>query len=77
MSPGNEESGWLENLKALSFPEHANRRLHALMGRNNEGLLEVAGRRELELLVAISEDLSLIRASAIELLRLQSREKSP
>lgn len=76
MAPDNPEFDWLVRLESLKFPGKVNRRLHELMARHNEGLLEDAARRELELLVAVSEELSLIRMHAAELKRLQNREKS-
>ena len=50
------------------MPEKTNRRLQALMDRNNEGLLSSSEREELESLVEWSESVSLLRAEALRLL---------
>lgn len=38
------------------------------MGRNNEGLLNVTEREELEALVELSEEMSLVRGEALQIL---------
>jgi hypothetical protein len=43
-------------------------RLQELMGRNNEGLLQESEREELEALVELSEQLSLVRGEALQIL---------
>ena len=62
---------WIESVGNLRFPSKADRRLHALMDRNNEGLLTEDEREELEALVELSERLSLVRAEALQILRKQ------
>lgn len=52
----------------LRLPPKADRRLQNLMDRNTEGDLSVPEREELEALVELSENLSLIRAQALHLL---------
>jgi hypothetical protein len=41
------------------------------MGRNNEGLLRESEREELEALMELSEQLSLLRGGALQILRRQ------
>jgi hypothetical protein len=59
---------WVESVSDLRLPPKANARLQQLMDRNTEGLLTEAERAELETLVELSETLSLVRASALQLL---------
>jgi hypothetical protein len=59
---------WVESVGNLRFPGKADQRLQELMDRNNEGLLEESEREELEALAELSEQLSLVRAEALELL---------
>jgi len=59
---------WVVSVGRLSLPEKTNRRLQALMDRNNEGLLSSSEREELESLVEWSESVSLLRAEALRLL---------
>ncbi len=44
---------WVESVEDLRFPYKADRRLHELMDRNNEGLLTRGEREELEALVEL------------------------
>jgi hypothetical protein len=62
---------WIESVGNLRFPSKADRRLQALMDRNNEGLLTEGEHEELETLVELSERLSLVRAEALQILRKQ------
>jgi hypothetical protein len=62
---------WIESVGNLRFPSKADRRLQALMDRNNEGLLTEGEREELEALADLSERLSLVRAEALQILRKQ------
>ena len=62
---------WIESVGNLRFPSKADRRLQALMDRNNEGLLTEGEREELEALAELSERLSLVRAEALQILRKQ------
>ena len=59
---------WVEAVGNLHFPLKAIRRLQELMDRSNEGLLDQAEREELEALVELSEQLSLVRGEALQIL---------
>lgn len=59
---------WVLSVSRLQFPKSTDQRLGELMDKNTEGALSVAERRELEALVEISEELSLVRAEALQLL---------
>ena len=59
---------WIEAVGNLRFPLKADRRLQELMNRNSEGLLQEAEREELEALVELSEQLSLVRGEALQIL---------
>ena len=64
----NVPSKWLESVTSLKFPESTDRRLQELMDRHNEGQLNPVEVQELEALVEMSEELSLVRAGAYRLL---------
>ncbi len=59
---------WIESVGNLRLPTKADHRLQDLMDRNTEGLLGGAEREELEALVELSEQLSLVRAKALQIL---------
>jgi hypothetical protein len=59
---------WVASVGRLSLPKRSARRLQILMDRNNDGLLTPVERRELTALVEWSENVSLIRAQALQLL---------
>jgi hypothetical protein len=59
---------WVEAVGNLHFPLKAEHRLQELMNRNNEGLLDEVAREELEALVELSEQLSLVRGEALLML---------
>jgi hypothetical protein len=59
---------WVEAVGKLHFPSKADHRLQELMDRNNEGLLQETERGELEALVELSEQLSLVRGEALQIL---------
>jgi hypothetical protein len=59
---------WVEAVGNLQFPAKADHRLQQLMDRNNEGLLRQSEREELEALVELSEQLSLVRGEALQIL---------
>jgi hypothetical protein len=59
---------WVESVSDLRLPSRANERLQRLMDMNTEGLLSDAEREEFEALVELSEQLSLVRAQALQLL---------
>jgi hypothetical protein len=56
---------WVEAVGSLRFPVKADRRLQELMDRNTEGLLSPQEREELDALVELSEQLSLVRGEAL------------
>ena len=60
---------WVESITMLRLPEHADKRLQELMDRNNEGQLTDQERADLAALAELSEQLSLVRAEALHLLR--------
>lgn len=59
---------WVEAVSELRLPAKADRQLQELMDRNTEGLLTERERSEMEALVEVSEQLSLVRAEALRLL---------
>jgi len=59
---------WVESVSDLRLPAKADERLQHLMDRNTEGLLTETERAELETLVELSEQLSLVRAEALHVL---------
>ena len=60
---------WVESITMLRLPPRADRRLQELMDRNNEGQLSDQERADLAALAELSEQLSLVRAEALHLLR--------
>ena len=64
---------WIEAVGNLRFPLKADHRLQELMDRNNEGLLQASEREELEALVELSEQMSLVRGEALQILGRQPR----
>lgn len=59
---------WVEAVGKLHLPLKADRRLQELMDRNNDDLLDLVERDELEALVELSEQLSLVRGEALQIL---------
>ena len=59
---------WIKSVGKLHLPPRAGQRLQDLMDRNNEGLLNADEREELAALVEWSEQVSLVRGEALELL---------
>jgi hypothetical protein len=59
---------WIEFVSDLRWPPRANERLQHLMDCNTEGHLTESERAELETLVELTEQLSLVRAQALRLL---------
>ena len=59
---------WIESLGKLRLPPKTDHRLQNLMDRHNEGLLTEVEISDLESLVELSEQLSLMRAEALMLL---------
>jgi hypothetical protein len=62
---------WVKAVGNLHFPAKADHRLQELMDRNNEGLLQPSEREELEALVELSEQLSVVRGEALQILSKQ------
>ena len=58
----------IEAVASLRFPSVSNRRLQALMDRNNNGVLNAEERDELESLAELSEAISLVRVDALAIL---------
>jgi hypothetical protein len=61
----------VEAVGNLRFPSKTDHRLQELMDRNNEGLLQESEREELEALVELSEQLSVVRGEALQILSKQ------
>ncbi len=59
---------WVEAVGNLRFPSKTDHHLQELMDRNSEGLLLESEREQLEALVELSEQLSLVRAEALQIL---------
>ena len=59
---------WIESVTELTFPESTDRRMQELMDRNNEGTLSAEEKKDLQALVEMSEELSLVRAQAFRFL---------
>jgi hypothetical protein len=59
---------WVEAVGKLHLPSKTDRRLQELMDRNNDGLLGPSEREELEALAELSEQLSLVRGEALQIL---------
>ena len=58
----------IESFAAMRFPPKTDSRMQLLMDRNALGQLQPTEREELESLVELSEDLSLLRAKALRVL---------
>ena len=61
-------SSWIESVSNLRLPPKADGRLQELMDRNNEGQLSAAEHDEMTAWVELSEQLSLVRVDALQLL---------
>jgi hypothetical protein len=59
---------WVESVSELKFPASTDARLQWLMDRNNDKGLDADERLELKALVEMSEELSLVRARAMQFL---------
>jgi hypothetical protein len=62
---------WIKAVGNLRFPSKTDHRLQDLMDRNNEGLLQESEKEELQALVELSEQLSLVRGEALQILGTQ------
>ena len=58
----------IEAVASLRLPPKGDRRLQALMDRNNDGTLSDEGFEELDSLVVLSETIALVRSQALLLL---------
>ena len=58
----------VQGVADLRLPPRSDRRLQALMDRNNEGALTAEEREELAALVELSETITLLRSQALHLL---------
>ena len=65
---------WVKSVGELRFPSKADERLQALMDRHNDGQLNESEKADLEALVELSEQLSLVRAEALHLLQQKPNE---
>lgn len=61
-------ASWIESIGDFRFPPETDRQLQNLMDRNTEGLLQPVEKEELAALAALSEEISLLRAQALQLL---------
>ncbi len=61
-------AAWIESIGDFRLPPETDRQLQSLMDRNNEGLLRPGEKEELAALAALSEEISLLRAQALQLL---------
>lgn len=59
---------WIRSIGDLRLPPETDRHLQDLMDRNNDGLLQPSQKQELAALAAWSEEISLLRAEALQLL---------
>jgi hypothetical protein len=58
----------IESIGDFRLPPQTDRQLQNLMDRNTEGLLQPIEKEELAALAALSEEISLLRAQALQLL---------
>ena len=68
MSATRDPLEFAEAVAALRLPPKTDRRLQNLMDRNTNGQLTEAEREELEALAEMSENISLLRAKALQFL---------
>jgi len=61
-------AAWIESIGDFRLPPQTDRQLQSLMDRNNEGLLQPVEKEELAALAALGEEISLLRAQALQLL---------
>ncbi len=62
---------WIRSIGDLRLPPETDRRLQELMDRNTDGLLQLEQKQELAALAAWSQEVSLLRAQALQLLGLR------
>jgi hypothetical protein len=58
----------IESIGDFRLPPQTDRQLQNLMDRNTEGLLQPVEKEELAALAALTEEISLLRAQALQLL---------
>lgn len=61
-------ASWIESISDFRLPSQTDQQLQTLMDRNNEGILLDAEKEQLAALAALSEEISLLRAQALQLL---------
>ncbi len=61
-------TSWIESIGDFRLPPETDKQLQSLMDRNTEGLLQPVEKEELAALAALSEEISLLRAQALQLL---------
>lgn len=61
-------ASWIQSIGDFRLPAQTDKHLQSLMDRNNEGLLQPAEKEELAALAALGEELSIMRAQALQLL---------
>jgi hypothetical protein len=59
---------WIRSIGELRLPPETDSHLQDLMDGNNDGLLQPSEKKELAALAAWSEEVSLLRAEALQLL---------
>ncbi len=61
-------TSWIESISDFRLPDQTDRQLQSLMDRNTNGILQPPEKEELAALAALSEEISLLRAQALQLL---------
>ncbi|MBK8090691.1 MAG: hypothetical protein IPK32_01490 [Verrucomicrobiaceae bacterium] len=61
-------AAWIQSIVDFRLPSQTDGHLRKLMDRNNDGLLLAEEKEELAALAALSEDFSVLRAQALQLL---------
>lgn len=61
-------ASWVQSIGDFHLPPQTDKHLQSLMDRNNEGLLQPAEKEELAALAVLSEEISILRAQALQLL---------
>lgn len=61
-------AAWIESISDFRLPAQTDQQLQRLMDRNTEGILQASEKDQLAALAALSEEISLLRAQALQLL---------
>ena len=61
-------AAWIESISDFRLPVQTDQQLQSLMDRNTEGILQASEKDQLAALAALSEEISLLRAQALQLL---------